>query len=392
MSSSTPRGKSLEVMSALHHAKTEQRSSSFSHKPHSQHADSSYSATDDSDDNNLPLASKGRVSLTTRMAITRAAQQSRPRGNVQTLSRSRANKIPHDSKFSRPLPAIRKGGTSDKTKNKKKTNSKKRDKDGPPDGSGLGGATTPPVEINNNNLQQSHNNDPPSDGVMGDKANAGCGAMNVATDENSKKKMRSSRKKKDNAEVIGGNEIHAMDVGNGGDNANRKTTDNAEEVLGGNEIHSAVHGGNGGIDATVDFLGCFNDEELDGSNEGSADDHFVNDTSAMVIDKESKTEIVLVSKDVLRKMIQLLSKEGMSENPPVNLLRNLVLYEEYLLQLAGQLDNKMSYVDERMQTTTITDLVKRTFESFVVSVEGMFERNEDGMLVDVVRLWQLIHA
>jgi hypothetical protein len=112
----------------------------------------------------------------------------------------------------------------------------------------------------------------------------------------------------------------------------------------------------------------------------------------MVIDKESKTEIVLVSKDVLRKMIQLLSKEVMSENPPVNLLRNLVPYEEYLLQLAGQLDNKMSYVDERMQRTTITDLVKRTFESFGVSVEGMFERNEDGMLVDVVRLWQLIHA
>ena len=193
-------------MSALHHAKTEQRGSSFSHKPHSQHDDSSYSASDDSDDDNLPLASKGCVSLTTRMAITRAAQQSRPRGNVQTSSRSRANKIPHDSKCSRPLPAIRKGGTSDKTKNKKKTNSKKRDKDGPPDGSGLGGATTPPVESKNNDLQQIHNNDPPS-------------------------KRRSSRKKKDNAEVIGGNEIHAMDVGNGGDNANRKTTDNAEEVL-----------------------------------------------------------------------------------------------------------------------------------------------------------------
>jgi hypothetical protein len=107
---------SLERMSALHHAKTEQRGSSSSRKPHSQHDDSSYSATDDSDDDNLPLASKGCVSLTTRMAITRAAQQSRPRGNVQTSSRSRVNKIPHDSKFSQPLPAIRKGGTSDKTK------------------------------------------------------------------------------------------------------------------------------------------------------------------------------------------------------------------------------------------------------------------------------------
>jgi hypothetical protein len=52
----------------------------------------------------------------------------------------------------------------------------------------------------------------------------------------------------------------------------------------------------------------------------------------------------------------------------------------------------MSYVDERMQKKTITDLVKRTFESFGVSIEGMFERNEDGMLVDVVQLWQLIHA
>jgi hypothetical protein len=258
------------------------------------------------------------------------------------------------------------------------------DKDGPLNGSGVGGTTTAPVEINNNDLQQSHNNEPPSNGVMGDKADTGCVSMNVATAENSNKKRRSNRKKKDNAEGLGGNDIHAMDVGNGGDNANRKTTDNAEVVLGGNEIHAAVHGGNGGIDAPVDFLGSFNDEELDGSNEGSANDHFVNDTSAMVIDTESKKEIVLVSKDVLRKMIQLLSKEGMSDNPPVNLLCNLIPYEEYLLQLAGQLDNKMSYVDERMQTTTITDLVKRTFESFGVSIEGICERNEDGMLVDVV--------
>jgi hypothetical protein len=260
------------------------------------------------------------------------------------------------------------------------------------DGSGVGGATMA-AEINNNDLQPSHDNEPSSDGLKGDKADAKGVSLNVATDKNSNKKRRLNRKKKDNAEGLGGNEIHAMDVGNGGDNANRKTTDNAKEVLvGGNEIHAAVHGGNGGIDATVDFLGCFNDEELDGSNEGSADDHFVNDTSAMVIDTESKKEIVLVSKDVLRKMIQLLSKEVMSENPPVNLLRNLVPYEEYLLQLAGQLDNKMSYVDERMQTTTITELVNRTFETFSVSVEGTFECNEDGMLVDVVRLWQLIHA
>ena len=111
---------------------------------------------------------------------------------------------------------------------------------------------------------------------------------------------------------------------------NRKTTDNADVVLGGNEIHAAVHGGDGGIDAPVDFLGNFNDEELDGVNEGSADD-----PSAMVIDTASKKEFVLVSKDVLRKMIQLLSKEENPDNPPVNLLRNLLPYEEYMLQIAG---------------------------------------------------------
>ena len=119
MSSSTPRGKSLQRMNALHRAQTEQRS--YSSLPNaSQQDDSSYSATDDSDDDNLPLATKGRVALITRMAITRAMQQSRPRGNVPTSSRSSANKIERGSKFSRPLPAIRKGGTSDKTKNKKK--------------------------------------------------------------------------------------------------------------------------------------------------------------------------------------------------------------------------------------------------------------------------------
>ena len=123
MSSFTPRGKSLERMNALHHAQTEQteqRNSSSSRNAHSQQDDSSYSTTDDSDDNNLPLATKGRVALITRMAITRVTQQSRPRGNVPTSSRSRANKIERGSKFSRPLPAIRKGGTSDKSNNKKK--------------------------------------------------------------------------------------------------------------------------------------------------------------------------------------------------------------------------------------------------------------------------------
>jgi len=124
MSSSTPRGKSLERMNALHHAQTEQRSYS-SLRNASQQDDSSYSATDDSDDDNLPLASKERVALITRMAITRATQQSRPRGNIPTSSCSRANKITPGSKFSRPLPSIRKGGMSDKTNNKKKQTSKR---------------------------------------------------------------------------------------------------------------------------------------------------------------------------------------------------------------------------------------------------------------------------
>ncbi len=65
-------------MNALHvcsqqnalHARSQQRSSSASE-------------TDDSDDNNLPLPHKGRVASITRMATTRAVQQSRLRGNVQ---------------------------------------------------------------------------------------------------------------------------------------------------------------------------------------------------------------------------------------------------------------------------------------------------------------------
>ena len=202
--------------------------------------------------------------------------------------------------------------------------------------------------MNNSNFQPSHDYEQPN-GVMGDKAVAEGVCMNVTTGNNSNKKRRSNKKKKDNAEGLGGNEILAMDVGNGGDNANRKTTDNAEVVLGDNKIHAAVHGGNGGIDevlgcneghaamdggnggidAPVDFFGIFNDEEVDGINQGSADDHIVNNTSVTVIKRESKKEIVLVSKDVLKKMIQLLMKEDMSDNAPVNLLCNLVPYEEY---------------------------------------------------------------
>jgi meiotically up-regulated gene 157 (Mug157) protein len=83
-----------------------------------------------------------------------------------------------------------------------------------------------------------------------------------------------------------------------------------------------MDGGNGGIDAPVDFFGIFNDEEVDGIEQGLADDHIVNDTSVTVVVTDSKKEIVLVLKDVLKKMIQLLMKEGMSDNAPVNLLRN----------------------------------------------------------------------
>jgi hypothetical protein len=263
MSSTTPRGKSLERMNALHHAQTQQRSSTSSLHAPSQQGDSSYSKTDDSDDDNLPLASKGRIALITRMAITRATQQSRPRGNVQT-SRSRANKIPPGSKFLRPLPSLRKGGTSDKSNNKKKTNSKKRDNDGPldcnePNRTEMGnddcgvGAATMAAEINNSDFQPSHDNEPPPNGVMGDEADAEGVCMNVATGKNSNKKRRLNRKKKDDAKGLGGNKVLAMNGGNGGVNANRKTTDNAK-MLGCNEVY-AMDWGNGGIDAPVDFFG-----------------------------------------------------------------------------------------------------------------------------------------
>jgi hypothetical protein len=46
-------------------------------------------------------------------------------------------------------------------------------------------------------LQPSHDNEPPSDGVMGDKADAEGVSMNVATGKNSNKKRKSNRKKKE---------------------------------------------------------------------------------------------------------------------------------------------------------------------------------------------------
>jgi hypothetical protein len=112
MSSSTPRGKSFERMKTLH--------------VHSQQHSSSASETDDSDDDNLPLAHKGRIASITRTATTRAVQQSRLRGKVQK-SRLEPNNNPPGSKFLRPLPSIHKGGTTDKNNKKNKSNSKKRD-------------------------------------------------------------------------------------------------------------------------------------------------------------------------------------------------------------------------------------------------------------------------
>ena len=66
---STPRGKSFERMNALrtqHNVPT----------AHSKQPSSSASETDNSDDDNLPLARKGRVASITQMARTHAAQQS----------------------------------------------------------------------------------------------------------------------------------------------------------------------------------------------------------------------------------------------------------------------------------------------------------------------------
>ena len=91
-----------------------------------------------------------------------------------------------------------------------------------------------------------------------------------------------------------------------------------------------------------------------------------------------------VSKDVLRKMIKMLTKEDMSDKSPVNLPRNLLLNKEYLLQLTGKLDDNMIYVDDAMRTATITGLVNRTLESFTVSVKGNMKCTEGEMFVDVV--------
>ena len=113
--------------------------------------------------------------------------------------------------------------------------------------------------------QPSHDDEPP-DGVVGDNAVGEGVGVNVATGNNSNKKRKSNRKKRDNAGGLGSNELHVTD------------------------------GGNGGVDAPVDFFGIFNNEHADGIVEecGTADKHIVNDTSVKVV-PESKKEIVLVS-------------------------------------------------------------------------------------------------
>ena len=113
---STPRGKSFEQMNA-------QRTQHNVPTAHSNQPSSSASSeTDNSDDDNLPLARKERVASITQMARTRAAQQSRLRGNAQKTRLSPKQKLTA-GKFLRPLPSIRKVGTTDKNSKKKKSNS-----------------------------------------------------------------------------------------------------------------------------------------------------------------------------------------------------------------------------------------------------------------------------
>ncbi len=70
----------------------------------------------------------------------------------------------------------------------------------------------------------------------------------------------------------------------------------------------------------------------------------------------SKNEIVLVSKQVLQRMIQLLMKDDKMLGliffnflSPFHLLRNIIPHRDYLINLAGQLDNFLFYIDDAMQ-------------------------------------------
>ena len=87
---------------------------------------------------------------------------------------------------------------------------------------------------------------------------------------------------------------------------NKRTKTDKTRGVGGNKQH-VMDGGKGGVNI------C-NDEEADGIVEeiGTADTHSVNDITVTVL-PESKKGIVLVSKDVLREMIKMLTKEDMLE-------------------------------------------------------------------------------
>ncbi len=190
------------------------------------------------------------------------------------------------------------------------------------------------------------------DGVIGDNA-VGEGVLNNLATE----KKKNKRTKTDKTRGAGGNEQHVTD------------------------------GGNGGVDI------C-NNKEADGIVDeiGTADNHSVNDITVSVV-PELKKEIVLVSKDALRKMIKMLINEDMLDNSPVNPLCNLIPIKDYLLEVAANLDDKMIYVDDAMHTMTITGLVHRTFDCLTEDVEGNMECNSKGEIwVDIFRVWQLIHA
>ncbi len=123
---------------------------------------------------------------------------------------------------------------------------------------------------------------------------------------------------------------------------NKRTKTDKASGVGGNEQH-VTDGGKGGV------VNISNNEEMDGIVEdiGTADTLSL-DNIAVTVLPESKKEIVLVLKDVLRKMIKMLMKEDMSENSPVNLLRNLIPIKDYFLQLTANLDDKLVYVDDAM--------------------------------------------
>jgi hypothetical protein len=363
---STPRGKSFERMNALrtqHNVPT-----AHSNQPSS----SASSETDNSDDDNLPLARKERVASITQMARTRAAQQSRLRGNAQKTRLSPKQKSTA-GKFLRPLPSIRKVGTADKNSKKKKSNSKKGD-----NAKDLHSNEQPPPIGGNDDIEL------PVE-VIGDNPAVDGVTINLATGKNSTKKTTSQRAKRDIASGVGGIDVGATDGGNV--RKKKRTKTDKTRGVGVNEQNVT----DGGKDGVVHFSKT---DETDGilNDIGTADTLSLNDIAVTVL-PESKKEIVLISKDVLKKMIKLITKEDFSDNSLVDLLRNLIPIKDYLLQVAANLDEKFVHVDDTMQTMSITGLVDKTFDSFTKNVEGNMEGSTDGeMWVDLVRVWQLVHA